>query len=191
MRFPKFKEQWARTQLKNIRLEMVVVIQATVILILLGGLFSRNTVVVVSPPSLTAKAEIGKDSGNKDYLQQMALVFAELVGNLTPKNGQFVLQTILSYCDAAIYKSVQAQLLDAITAVEKSASTRSFFPESIIHEEGVWYVTGNSQHRDDVSSISTQRVTVELQLDVHNYRVRIRHISMYDGGPKPRKNTGA
>lgn len=92
--------------------------------------------VVLVPPTITHEEMIGWNSANPEYYKSFGLYVAELVGNITPDNINFVANALSSFVDASIYPDIRKQMFSqSVTRQFRETAGATKYESSAIYYE--------------------------------------------------------
>lgn len=153
-------------------------------------LATRPTIVTIQPWTLAEDAQVTRDDASRSYLEAWGFALAELVGNVTPGNVEFISDRLKPILDPKVYQSVLEGLeSNARTLVEERITMR-FEPRRVVFEKssGKVYVYGYSFIRQGTSFESERREnrTYEFTMKIANYAPLLMGIDTYEGTPRTR-----
>jgi len=88
MRYEKFIRDWKTALAENFFLRSLCLLMA-IGLILNASIFRANERIVIAPPEIKNPLWIEKNRVSPSYLEQMAVFFSTLGGNLSPTNAGY------------------------------------------------------------------------------------------------------
>ena len=183
MRLSPYLQSWHGTTATNKLLAVAVVAVATVTIVQSAYLMERERLVVLVPPALQGEAVIGKHAADAPYHTAWAHLLAQMLGNVSPGNANFLKERLEPLLDPAIFAAVNKALEQQLDQLRRDRVSLSFEPQTILHEPetGKTFVTGQAV----VTGLGNQQTrsvrTYELMLAIDDYRVRVTHIATYDG----------
>lgn len=190
MKFNTFKKTMADLQLERFWLQIIVCVEAVVIVGLGVSAMHTQSVVTVVPWTLNDKTQIMQNDASRSYKESWALAIAELVGNVQPTTVEFVGERLKPLLAPAIYQST----LDAIHAnaqmLRDERMSIRFEPREVIYEKSTdkVFVFGYSFMRVGTSLEKEERSrrTYEIELKIANYAPMLTFINTYEGEPRTR-----
>jgi conjugal transfer pilus assembly protein TraE len=114
------------------------------------------------------------------------LFVAELIGNVTPENIDFIKASLAPMLAASIYREVLDEIVRQAEEIKRERVSLSFQPAEVMYEKETdkVFVTGRLKTQGPGSKpVETVR-TYELTVDINDYRPLIRHIDAYSGQPR-------
>lgn len=184
MNIGQFLETWRGTQFENKFLRIITVLLSASLLILVVSLVNREIPVILVPPEITEQVRISKNSADAETKKAWALYIAQLIGNVTPGNADFVAEVIEPLLHPRIYKSVRENLAYQIESLKLERVSLNFTPRAVAYEPDTdrVYVNGTlvSQGLGDARDQSVR--TYELEIDIDNFRPMITFLDVYKGG---------
>lgn len=159
-------------------------------------LFNKETTVVVQPWTLTTTAQLEKNSSNREYKEAWGLALAELLGNLTPDNVDFVVERLKPLLAPDIYNETVRNAEEQAIMLKEDRITQSFIPRTVEYEpsskkvfvRGRQFVTGAASYGDkDEEKGQKNEVTYEFRIDIANYMPIVKSIEVYTGQARTNK----
>jgi len=149
----------------------------------LGG---KKVVVIQQPGTLSKAIKVMESSADEAYKKQWSLAFAELIGNVTPANADFVMESIESYFDSGVYQQIKDNLTEQVADLKREQATVSFTPKSIVYEKSTGYVFVNGMQEIHAYGVKPERNdwTMEFGIKVVNYMPVVSHYDAYQGPPR-------
>lgn len=154
-------------------------------------LFTKETTVVVQPWTLTATAQLEKSSANREYKEAWGLALAELLGNITPENVDFVVERLKPLLAPDIYNNTVRNAEEQAIMLKEDRITQSFVPRTVEYEpstgkvfvKGRSFVTGASSYSSEREEDSGEKseVTYEFEIQIANYMPIVKSIEVYAG----------
>jgi conjugal transfer pilus assembly protein TraE len=170
MRFDRFIRDWKTLLAENFFLKSLSLLIG-IGLILNATVFKTDKVVVITPPEVREEYWVGKNKASKDYIEQMAVFFAVLSGNLSPTSAAYNINALLKYVSPSIYADIKNSLMgDAMTVIENNMTT-SFFPNDVKVEGSSAIVNGESIRRIGSARPVKEKVMYKMKFEVDNYKL--------------------
>lgn len=178
---------------KSGRFTIVVLSAAVLILSIL--LFRSHETVVVIPPKLDHKIKISMDMADSGYKKAWATYIAELVGNVTPANAQFVADSVGSLLSPAVHQQVAGELGAEVFKIQKEGLRSTFQPQRISYEPetdkvfvsgSYMEVSAESEHSlsDPASRPNALHKVYEMIIDIRNGQPLVKEFDSYFGHPR-------
>jgi conjugal transfer pilus assembly protein TraE len=180
----------SRTWEMSTTLTLWLAVSNTILVALLfvmgNAIFSMKERIVLVPPHLNERAEVGWNSATESYYKSFGLFFAILVGNITPSNVDFVIDILSTYLDPEIYTQVRPKLIalsqDAIFRESGGASV--FSPGHITYEpetskvfvQGVMTMTSYAKSQPEIKNI-----IYEIAIHIKDGLPKISYLNSYEG----------
>lgn len=195
MNIANFKQGWngLQSESKFFKKLTVCLILANIVLVIF--LFNKETVVVIEPWTLTQTAQLEKSSSSRNYKEAWGLAVAELLGNLTPSNVEFVIDRVKPLLAPSIYNDVVRNANEQALYLKEDRIAQSFMPRTIEYEASTnkVFVKGNSYTTGASGTIGKDEkgvrseMTFEFVIDIGNYLPVFRSIEVYSGQPHTTK----
>lgn len=186
MHLKNFNRSWGATlKASAIKDVLIVALLVTNALAVIGWFRSEETVVLV-PFTLTESAEVSASTASKSYKEAYALAVAELVGNVTPGNADFVLQRIGDILSPDVYREVKERVSEQIADIKADSLSVSFEPRQVIHEPETdkIFVFGRFKSVGPSGEPRSFMRTYELRVAMRFGRPWVTEFVPYAGNPK-------
>ena len=179
MNINNFKESWTGLQSESKFYKRLCLGLVGANILLGCFLFTKETIVVLEPWTLTQTAQLEQKKATRNYKEAWGLAVAELMGNITPSNVDFVVDN-----DTVRGALEQAQSL------KEDRISQSFMPRTVEYEastnkvfvKGNSYTTGASNYvNGDEEKGIRKEMTFEFVIDVNHYLPLFKQISVYSG----------
>jgi len=119
--------------LENLLLKFAVVVMG--IAVVLGSWFTHSTVrdqkVIIVPPGLNAKIEVGGSVADENYLRLFSRYVIDLFLTYTPANARKQFEEILTVTHPTVYADMKGQLYDLVENIESAGITSAFHIEEV------------------------------------------------------------
>lgn len=186
MDYKNFASTWLSLQASNRFLKFVVVFLMTLNLLTLIGWLKKDTSVILIPPGLSEKSEIAKNKASEGYKKAWAMYTATMIGNVTPENADFVLDSFSGMVSGEIRSLVTEQIAQELDTLkqEKVSSTFEIVRVTYEPESDKVFVTGRNRMTGAGGKSTPTDQTFEFQIDVKQYSPIITQMASYAGMPK-------
>ena len=170
--------------------KVVVTLLVTNIVLALGLMVSvtRQSMsherIVLVPPNLTESARIAWKNASGSYYKAWGLYIATLIGNLTPNNVRFIVDSLSHLFSAKIYTGLREKLISIAEdeTIRHAGATNYFSPHQAIYEPstGRTFILGNLtlQYR---SRSENKPVVYEMAFDMQSGVPIVTHFTSYEG----------
>lgn len=168
------------------RVLRLAVVFLLVVNVALGfGLVFRKQIVTIIPSNVMTKATYTADSADEGALSSWGMYVADLIGNVTPSNADFVAAQVGHILSPAIYKSVMSDLADQVTKIKENQLTLQFDPAEVKFNpaKNAVYVDGWLTTTDAHGSSHREERTYEMYFNVVDYQPRLVGLTSYPGSP--------
>lgn len=182
MDFKKFFSGYSGVLQENRFHRVVCVVLLLANLLLGAAVWSREAVVVLVPPDLRERVEVGRDRADLRYQESWGLFFALLLGNVTPKNIDFVVNSIDAYLSPEIYQDLMKEMYAQARNLKQNNVSVSFEPREVSYDEkhDRVVVKGRTVLRGSYGKPQTISKTFEIGIAVRNYYPLITYLASYD-----------
>jgi len=185
VKLQRFLESWRGVQWENRVWRIVALGLIMTNLITAGTLALTERTVVLVPPVLDAEAAIGRTRASAELKTGWGLYLAQLLGNVTPANAEFLKTAVAPILDASIYREVMAAIGVQVNELKLDRVALSYEPKEIAYEAQTdkVFVTGTQTSAGPVGQPQKRVRTYEFRFVVRNYRPYLVHIDAYPGTP--------
>ncbi len=178
--------QGLKTEGRFLRLTTAVLACTTCFLVV--TLASRPTIVTVTPWTLSEDAQVTRNDASRSYIESWGFALAELLGNVTPANVDFISSRISPLLSPRIYHATLEGLMANAKQLQEERITMRFEPRRVTYEKtsGKVFVNGYSFVRMG-AAFETERKeerTYEFGIRIANYAPMIVSIDTYQGAAR-------
>ncbi|WP_031436303.1 TraE/TraK family type IV conjugative transfer system protein [Methylobacter tundripaludum] len=186
MDYKKFASTWLSLQASNRFLKSVCIFLMALNLLSLIGWLKKDTVVILIPPGLSEKSEIAKNKASEGYKKAWGMYTATLIGNVTPENADFVLESFSGMVTGEIRAIVTEQITQDLDTLkqEKVSSTFEIVRVTYEPETDKVFVTGRNRMTGAGGKSTPTEQTFEFKIDVKQYSPSITQMASYEGMPR-------
>ncbi|MBL5885660.1 pilus assembly protein [Lelliottia amnigena] len=155
--------------------------------------FLTNPVTIVTPPNMTEEVTLVGNKASESYKTQWAMFYSTMLGNINPKNIQFVMNYILDSLSPELQAKTGEALESQISIMQARGVDQTFRANDIYFDpkNDMVYVWGTKTttllNVPDKSESS--KWTFEWVIGMKNGRPRIAHVNQYAGTPNIKKIT--
>lgn len=144
--------------------------------------FGQRDTLVLIPENLAKKASVGVSVGDRAYKESWGLFFAMLLGNVTPKTIDFVLERTGKYLSPNIYQDTLKDMYAQAQQLKTNNLTISYEPVEVDFDEktGRVLVKGIALMRGAYGAPQTLPRTYELGIEVRDYQPVLSYLSSYE-----------
>jgi conjugal transfer pilus assembly protein TraE len=185
MKLKDFMDSWHLVQTENrLHRKLLIGLAMTNVLTALAVLRTERSVVLV-PPGLSSEVEITRRQASSALKESWGLYLAELIGNVTPANAEFIQSSLGPLLASDIYRTVMEALAEQIHALKADRVTISFKPRQVFYEKetDTVFVTGDHVSQGPNSHPDIRSRTYEFRIVIRDYRPRLDAIDVYPEEP--------
>lgn len=186
MKLSDFLRTWEGHETEN-RFSRVIIIGLLVICVItsLAAWRTERSIILV-PPTLATEVEVTRGSASSEFKESWGLFLAELLGNTTPANADFLKVAIEPLLAPDIYRSVLDAMTDQIKAIKMDRVAISFTPRHVDYEAETnkVFVSGELKSQGPSSKPDIKPRTYEFIIAIKNYRPRLEFIDVYPDSPR-------
>lgn len=156
------------------------------VLVLLYMVNSKDQIVVIQPTALASEAWISNDAASQSYKEVWGFHLAQLTGNVTPANVDFLKERLKPLLSPAIYSEIIDTLEMQAQDIRDDRITMRFEPRAVEYEVDTdkVFVYGYSFVKGSTGSEDRTDRTYEYRLKIENYAPLIVDINTYEGKPR-------
>lgn len=186
MRLSDFLQTWDGHETEN-RFSRVIIIGLLVICVItsLAAWRTERSIILV-PPTLNQEVEVTRSASSSEFKESWGLFLAELLGNTTPANADFLKVAIEPLLAPDIYRTVLDAMTDQIKAIKMDRVAISFTPRHVDFEAETnkVFVSGELKSQGPSSKPDIKPRTYEFIIAIKNYRPRLEFIDVYPDAPR-------
>ena len=175
MRFDQFIKNWKTLLVENFFLKAATLL-LLIGLILNATFLKKDTIVMMSPPEVREEFWIGKEKASESYIEQMAVFFATLSGNLSPSNAAYNVNALLQYVTPGIYGDIKSSLMGEALSIIENNVTQAFFPNDVKVEGTTATVKGKTIRKIASGNPVTEQVIYTMKFVIDNYKIYINEL---------------
>lgn len=186
MNLSQFIESWDNVQAENKFYRfMLLGLVVTNFVSAIAAMRADRTVVLV-PPHLNTEVEIARNNAASQLKESWGLYLAELLGNVTPDNTDFIQKAISPLLSSAIYREVINAMTEQANAIRIDNVATSYKPREVLYEPETdkVFVTGELTTYGLNNVAEKNKRTYEFKFDLDNYRPRLTRIDVYRDEPR-------
>lgn len=141
--------------------------------------------IVLLPPTLQREVEVSRREASSSLKESWGLYLAELLGNVTPANGDFIEKNVGPLLAPEIYRDVTEALSEQIRALKVDRVAVSFKPKQVFYEVETdkVFVTGDHVTQGPNSHPEIRGRTYEFRILFKDYRPLLDSIDVYADEP--------
>ena len=187
MDFNVFKKNFKGTVNENKFLRMLLLGNMGLTIVLAVFVGTKDTVVAITPPTLTENAWVSANDASQEFTEAWALYVAKTIGNVTPKSSAMVRKTIEPLLDPSIYQDVVNKIESQVNEIKRERVVLSFEANSITRERtnpNKFFIEGRAMMEGPNGKPIRSNATYEVDLKIKNYRPVITYLDTYEGKPR-------
>ncbi len=167
-------------------MEVTVLGLAAADVILAAALALRRDAVVLVPPHLAGEARIVSGRVTSGYARAWGLFLAELIGNISPDNLEFVSKSLGPIISPAVYRRITDLMNVQAQEIMADHISIGFEPRVVTFEESgsMVYVTGQTRISGPSGPARSFLRTYEFSIAMDGFRPMLEWIDMYEGNPR-------
>lgn len=168
---------------------IVIVIGSIILLILVCALSSKNSIITITPYTLSSETWITNNNGSRSYKEAWGLFFAQELGNITPETVGFIEKRIGPLLSPKIFSQFMSVLNNQASHIREDRVTLRFEPKSVVFEEETnkVFVTGYIYTKSVSGKEEHEIRTYEFIINIGNYLPILESIQLYRDQPRTKK----
>lgn len=167
-----------------------------VVLLLVFNQMNQKPTIIVKPPVMTGEFRIEDGLPNKEWQESWALFIAHMLGNVNPRNVEFVARQTLSLLSPNLQRQLDDDLHKVVDMMRMSNLSQTFEVQDLRYDAntGMVWCWGNktTQLVGARSSNSTGSETSDRRRWTYEFIIRLNemgmpvvtHIDQYEGTPR-------
>lgn len=159
---------------------------AVAVVVLLYMVNTKDQIVIIQPTALASEAWISKEGASQSYKEAWGFHLAQLTGNVTPANVEFLKERLKPLLSPAIYSEVIDTLEVQAQDIRDDRITMRFEPRVVEYETTTdkVFVYGYSFVKGATGTEERTDRTYEYRLKIESYAPLIVDINTYEGKPR-------
>ena len=156
------------------------------------ALVSAERTVVLVPPGLEGPVEVARESAAREVKEAWALYLAELLGNVSPGNAEFLQRALEPLLAPELRRAVTEVLAYQVREIQRENVTLTYLPRSVLYEPETdkVFVTGAQTSAGPGGKPQSRVRTYELTVAFRHYRPVVTHLDVYPDEPRTRERLG-
>jgi len=163
----------------------ILALSATILLLTYGVLQKRERLVII-PPVIEERMELGYESANQHYYKSWALYVASFLGNINPSNAGFVSEGLSLSFSAELYQEMRAKIVEDAEKMRVTGRSLRFYADKVVYEEDTkkTFVAGKQEVVSAAGNVHEQDVCYEFEVDIKEGLPTIAKFAYYPGAPR-------
>jgi len=174
MQYDKWIRSWKSALAENFFLRSLCLLLGFGLL-LNTTIFRKHDRIIISPPQTTKQYWVDSKRASPEYLEQMAVFFALLGGNLSPMNAEYQISQMLQYIDVPLLggSHIKTDLAAQAMYIKKNNITQAFFPSSVKVDPATnsVKVMGTVIRNIGTTKISEEIMIINMKFNMKDYRL--------------------
>ena len=181
-----FTQKWLGLQDSNKFLKIVCAFLLFVNFILVIGVLNTEKLVILVPQGLSEQADIAQNKASEGYKKSWAMYAATLLGNITPENADFILESLNDMVTPDIKLLLNDQVRNDLETLKEEKVSATFEIKKVSYEPETdkVFVTGKHWITGVGAKSSSSAQTFEFKIDIKNYSPVITNLALYEGEAK-------
>lgn len=193
MIYDKWIKNWKSALAENFFLRSVTLLLGISLVVTMLMLSVKSQRILLVPPQITKEFWIERNRVAPEYMEQMGVFVATLIGNLSPTNAEFNVNMLIKhYLDPARSNpEVVRELLGQAAYIKKNNMTQTFFPSSIsvVDRDNMKVrVEGSNIINIGTGRVSGEKVSYLIRFNTRDYKLYVEEFTI-DSNGKQRDDT--
>jgi conjugal transfer pilus assembly protein TraE len=148
--------------------------------------FNKQVEVVVMPPDYWEPVVVNGSYANQSYAASHAVGIAAMIGNISEKNADFVINNFLKILSPYLRNQIEATLNAEVKILKTRKARQTFLIEDVLYEprNHVIWVWGQKSLTFAGGGNHSERFTYEFRIEPKNGAPRVSHFDAYPGIPR-------
>jgi len=174
MKYEKWIRDWKTALAENFFLKVMLLLLA-IGFILNANFLKKKERIILVPPKLEKEVWVEKDKISPEYMEQMAIFFATLAGNISPSNAEYSAKILKEYISPERYPDFESEIVSQALYIKKNNIQQSFYPSEVKVEEDSNKVTVNGTVVRFIgqTKVSNEKMAYIIRFSHNNYKVMI------------------
>ena len=184
MKLKNFLQTWEATKTANLVLMVAVLVMAGLNAYLVVSISRVKIQRELIPPMLDQPVKVGYARADEPYYKSWGLYVAELVGNLTPGNAEFVAKSLGRLFSSSDAAQVHSKVLAQGRELQQNGVVMFFKANQITFEPstGEVYVTGDQREvSPNGTSVSASEMTYQMHIEMQAGQPVLTRLKTYTG----------
>ena len=193
MNLQRFLATWAGLTLENRVNRLIILLLIGVNCVLAVTIHQTDRTVVLVPPVLEGEVSVARSSASQEVREAWALFVAELLGNVTPTNAEFLTKALEPLLAPALRVDVLRVLDAQVAEIRREKVSLAFEPREISRDpaSGTIYITGTHVTSGPAAKPVNKSRTYALRVEFKNYRPVVVFLDSYPGEPRVGATVGS
>ncbi|MGL5126914.1 MAG: TraE/TraK family type IV conjugative transfer system protein [Aeromonas popoffii] len=173
-----------------------------IVLLLVFNQMNKKPTIIVKPPVMTGEFRIEDGLPNKEWQQSWALFIAHMLGNVNPRNVEFVARQVTSLLSPNLQAAVEVDLRKVVEMMRMSGLSQTFEVQDLRYDQNtgmVWcwgiknthLVGAKSSNNAGNETSDRRRWTYEFIIRLNEMGMPVvTHIDQYEGAPRYDRASG-
>lgn len=145
--------------------------------------FGKSETIVMIPPGIDERVEIGVSEGSPGIKEAWGTHIAMLMGNATPRTAEFLSEQLGKLSSPRLFQQIQEQIDKQADTLKEEGMSVSFVPNTTFYlpSRDVVIVSGEYTLKGMRGMERSMVRTYEVGVRIQDYRVRMDSLDVYEG----------
>ena len=186
MRFLRYQASLRELAQNNATKNIIIAVLLATNTLLAWGWFTSTETIVLVPPTLDERVVVSSDDASEGYKTAWGVYVAEMMGNITPGNVEFISESMEAMFAAEAYRELRSTIGEQLEAISRERITVSFEPRQVYYEARTdkVFVSGRFHTSGAGSTGQALSRTFELRIEMRFGRPWVTHFVAYQEPPR-------
>lgn len=183
MNFAGINKSWSRLR-NDMRFDRAIIALLSVAVVVLSIGWSKNQEkIVLVPPKISEQLTISQNSASEGYKKAWALYASELLGNVTPGNADFIVESFKDILSASAANAVNSALVAQVKEIKNEAISTRFTPRKVTVDPKTSHVFVNGVFETVGAAGNSVKInrTFEYDIEITSGFPQISWFDVFDG----------
>ena len=146
---------------------------------------TKTQTVVIQPFGLQKSAWVSEDSSSQSYKEAWGLSLAQILGNVSPGNLDFVQKRLSPLFPSSIHEKTMTALRAQVIMMKTNRVTTSFDPKEVVYEKSTdkVFIYGNYISQSPSVKPRKEKRTYEFVINMESYLPQVVQMDTYADEP--------
>lgn len=185
MNLKKFSTTWSGLKAENKLYRIVLPVLSFALVISVWSQSTKQETVILVPPNIPEKMEVSTKKASGSFKRTWGLFVAELAGNVTPGNVDFVKEALQQMMSSNAWHAISESIAVQTQMIKDENLTIKFEPRDVYYEDqsDKVFVTGSSTITGSGGKSMKKKRVFELGISIAGYSPKIMSFDSYEGEP--------
>lgn len=181
-------QSWSAAIVRSNLMIVSNLILAAICLLLFIDNMSQDVEVRITPAEIHEQYWIRKNEASDNYKASWAMMMAEIMGNVNPKNVDFLVEQLPVFLSPNLSQQMEAEIVNAANLIKARGIQTIFELQDVQYDKArdLFFAWGTKRTFVKGQPAGNAQHTYEMRIDIKNGRPRIVELATYPGSPAQR-----